>query len=173
MRRPAIHEIFGSRKEPGLSDVLAGKMDWQEAVLESADFMMGGLDLNSLMHFPGIENLNILNSGTTPGNIIEIMDSSALTELMEKLKAAFDVIIFDTPPALLFVDSVILSKHCDGVVLVYKAGKIARGALKRAKDQITGVNARMIGVVLNGVRASEMGPQYGSYSYDYKKYARR
>ena len=48
---------------------------------------------------------------------------------------------------------------------------MARGALKRAKDQISGANARMLGVVLNGVRAAEMGPQYGYY--DYKNYARR
>ena len=173
MRRPSVHQIFGSRKEPGLSDVLAGKADWRESVLESADFMMGGLDFDSLMRFHGIENLKILNSGTTPGNIVDILDPSNWGTLMEELKAEFDVVIFDAPPVLLFVDTAILAAQADGVVMVYKAGKIARGALKRAKDQITGVNARMIGVVLNGVRASEMGPQYGYYSYDYKKYARR
>jgi capsular exopolysaccharide synthesis family protein len=173
MRRPTIHQIFGSKKEPGLSDVLAGRVDWREAVLESADFMMGGLDFDSLMRFPGIDNLKTLNSGTTPGNILDIIDSANWKELMENLKSEFDMIIFDAPPVLLFVDSVMLATHSDGVVLVYKAGKIARGALKRAKDQITGVKARMIGVVLNGVRASEMGPQYGFYSEDYKNYSRR
>lgn len=173
MRRPAIHQIFGSRKEPGLSDVLAGKAEWRDAALESADFMMGGLNFDSLMRFQGIENLKILNSGTTPGNILDIIDSANWRELMEDLKNEFDVIIFDAPPVLLFVDSAMLAKHADGVVLVYKAGKIARGALKRAKDQITGVNARMLGVVLNGVRASEMGPQYGYYASDYKNYSRR
>ncbi len=174
LRRPAINQIFGTRKDPGLSDVLAGKADWREAVLESADFIMGGLDFEQLMRFPGIENLKVLNCGTQPGNVIDILDSANWTELMEELKGEFDMIIFDAPPTLLFVDSVMIAKHAsDGVVLVYKAGKIARGALKRAKEQITGVNARMIGVVLNGVRASEMGPQYGYYYYDYNKYARR
>ena len=95
-------------------------------------------------------------------------------DLMEDLKSEFDMIIFDAPPVLLFVDAVMLAKHAaDGVVLVYKAGKIARGGLKRAGDQITNANAHMLGVVLNGVRASEMGPQYGYYSYDYKNYAKR
>ncbi|MFA6434244.1 MAG: polysaccharide biosynthesis tyrosine autokinase [Elusimicrobiales bacterium] len=173
MRRPAIYQIFGSRKEPGLSDVLAGKAEWRDAVLESADFMMGGLNFDSLMHFQGIENLQILNSGTAPGNVIDIIDSADWKELMEDLKNEFDIIIFDAPPVLLFVDAVMLAKHSDGVVLVYKAGKIARGGLKRATDQVTGANAHMIGVVLNGVRASEMGPQYGYYSYDYKNYSRR
>jgi tyrosine-protein kinase Etk/Wzc len=174
LRRPAINEIFGTRKEPGLSDVLAGKADWREAALESADFIMGGLDFDQLMRFPGIENLKILNCGTQPDNVIDILDSANWRDLMEDLKSEFDLIIFDAPPVLLFVDATMIAKHAsDGVVLVYKAGKMARGALKRAKDQVGGSNARMLGVVLNGVRASEMGPQYGYYDYDYKKYARR
>jgi tyrosine-protein kinase Etk/Wzc len=174
LRRPAINQIFGTRKEPGLSDVLAGKADWHEAVLESADFIMGGLDFDQLMHFPGIENLKIMNCGTQPGNVIDILDTSDWDELMGELKGEFDMVIFDAPPVLLFVDAVMIAKHAaDGVVLVYKAGKIARGALKRASDQITGANAKMIGVVLNGVRAAEMGPQYGYYYKEYDKYARR
>jgi len=174
LRRPAINQIFGTRKEPGLSDVLAGKADWRDAVLESADFIMGGLDFEQLMRFPGIENLKVLNCGTQPSNVVDILDSANWTELMEDLKSEFDMIIFDAPPVLLFVDALMVARHAsDGVVMIYKAGKIARGALKRAKEQITNGNAKMIGVVLNGVRASEMGPQYGYYYYDYKNYARK
>jgi tyrosine-protein kinase Etk/Wzc len=174
LRRPAINQIFGTRKEPGLSDVLTGRSEWRDAMLESADFIMGGLDYDQLMRFPGIENLKILNCGTQPDNVIDILNSSNWRDLIADLKSEFDLILFDAPPVLLFADSLMLAKHAsDGVVLVYKAGKIARGALKRAKEQIGGVNARMVGVVLNGVRASEMGPQYGNYYYDYKNYVSR
>jgi len=174
LRRPAINEIFGTKKAPGLSDVLTRKADWREAVLESADFIMGGLDFDQLMRFSGIENLKVLNCGTQPENVVDVLDSANWRDLMEDLKSEFDIIIFDAPPLLLFVDAVMIAKHAsDGVVLVYKAGKIARGALKRAADQITNANARMLGVVLNGVRASEMGPQYGYYYKDYKNYAKR
>ncbi|MDO8806540.1 MAG: polysaccharide biosynthesis tyrosine autokinase [Elusimicrobiota bacterium] len=174
LRRPAINDIFGTKKAPGLSDVLAGKADWREAVLESADFIMGGLDFDQLMRFSGIENLKVLNCGTQPENVVDVLNSANWRDLMEDLKSEFDLIIFDAPPVLLFVDALVIAKHAsDGVVLVYKAGKIARGALKRAGDQISGANARMLGVVLNGVRASEMGPQYGYYYKDYKNYAHR
>jgi len=167
LRRPAINQIFGTRKEPGLSDVLTGRSEWRDVMLESADFIMGGLDYDQLMRFPGIENLKILNCGTQPDNVIDILNSSNWRDLMADLKSEFDLIIFDAPPVLLFADSLMLAKHAsDGVVLVYKAGKIARGALKRAKEQIGGANARM-------VRASEMGPQYGNYYYDYKNYVSR
>lgn len=173
LRRPAIYQIFGSPKEPGLSDILAGKTDWRDVMLESADLMMGGIDFDSLMRFSGIENLRIINSGTTPAKMIDVLDSANWKELIEDMKSEFDIIVLDAPPVLMFIDAVIVAKHVDGVVLVYKAGKIARGALKRAKDQIFGVHARMIGVVLNAVRAAEMGPQYGYYYKDYAKYARK
>ena len=174
LRRPAVNEIFGTKKAPGLSDVLTRKADWREAALESADFIMGGLDFDQLMRFSGIENLKVLNCGTQPENVVDVLDSATWRDLMEDLKSEFDLIVFDAPPVLLFVDAVMIAKHAsDGVVLVYKAGKIARGALKRAGDQITNANARMLGVVLNGVRASEMGPQYGYYYKDYKNYAKR
>lgn len=174
LRRPAINEIFGTKKAPGLSDVLTSRADWREAALESADFIMGGLDFDQLMRFSGIENLKILNCGTQPENVVDVLDSANWRDLIEDLKSEFDIIIFDAPPVLLFVDAVMIARHAsDGVVLVYKAGKIARGALKRAGDQIANANARMLGVVLNGVRASEMGPQYGYYYKDYKNYAKR
>lgn len=173
LRRPAIYQIFGLDKQPGLSDVLSGRAEWQEVVTESADFIMGGMNFEHLMRFQGVENLKIMNCGATPANVVDLLDSWRWDELMSSLKSEFDVVIFDAPPVLLFIDSVILAKHTDGVVLVYKAGKIARGALRRAKEQITGVSARMIGVVLNGVRASEMGPQYGYYYYDYNNYVKR
>lgn len=174
LRRPAVDHIFGTRRDPGLSDLLTRRASLDEAALESTDFIMGGMDYEQLMRFPGIENLKIMNCGTQPENVVDILDSAAWRDIMAELKSEFDMIIFDTPPVLLFADSLMIAKHAaDGVVLVYKAGKIARGALRRAKEQITGVNARMIGVVLNGVRASEMGPQYGYYYYDYKNYARK
>ena len=173
LRRPAIDHIFGTRRGPGLSDMLAGRTSLEEATLESTDYIMGGIDYEQLMRFPGIENLKIMTCGTQPENVVDILDSASWHDIVGEFKSEFDMIVYDTPPVLLFADSLMIAKHAsDGVVLVYKAGKIARGALRRAKEQITGVNARMIGVALNGVRASEMGPQYGYY-YDYSNYARR
>jgi len=172
-RRPVIYGIFGMPKQPGLTDVLAGKEEWKNVIKESSDFLMGGLNVDHVIRFPGIENLKVMTCGTTPSNPVDLLDNANWNELLDDLKNYFDIIVFDTPPVLLFVDAIILSKKVDGTVLVYKAGKIARGALKRAKEQILGVNARMLGVILNGVRASEMGPKYGYYYYDYARYSHK
>ncbi|MFN3967129.1 MAG: hypothetical protein ACK4JE_05480, partial [Endomicrobiia bacterium] len=65
----------------------------------------------------------------------------------------------------------IVSKFVDSVILVYRVGRIARGAVKRAKEQLINAKAKVLGVVLNDIRATEMEPRYGYY-YAYKYYAK-
>lgn len=172
LRRPVLHQIFSIPKQPGLTDFIAGKADLSEVERGMNDFIGGGFSPDAMIKFPGIENLTVITSGTAPYNVVDLLDNANWNEIMDELKSNFDFIIFDGPPVLLFVDSIVIGKRLDGVVMVYKSGKIARGALKRAKEQITGVGAKMIGIVLNGVKTSELGPRY-SYYYDYSDYSGR
>lgn len=170
MRRPALYKVFGLDREPGITEILSGKIHWSETLHSTADFLMGELNIEQLLHFPGIDNLKIISCGMPTANVIDTIDSEKWPALIQEWKKDFDLIVFDSTPVLLFVDPVIIARHSDGVVLVYKAGKMARGALKRAKEQVVGGNARMVGVALNDMRASEIGPHYGYY-YDYGHYA--
>jgi len=172
LRRPVIHEIFSIPKTPGLTDLIVKKADIENVIRSITDFVGGSISYDYLLKFPGIDNLKIITSGSTPYNVVDILDNADWVDIIDNLKSHFDFIIFDGPPVLLFVDSVIVGKRVDGVVIVYKAGKIARNALKRAKEQITGVGAKMLGIVLNGVKTSELGPKY-SYYYDYSEYSHR
>lgn len=172
LRRPVLHQIFSIPKQPGLTDLIAGKADLAEVERGMTDFIGGGFSPDDMIKFPGIEKLTVITSGTTPYNVVDLLDNANWSDIMDELKSNFDFIIFDGPPVLLFVDSIVIGKRLDGVVMVYKSGKIARGALKRAKEQITGVGAKMIGIVLNGVKTSELGPRY-SYYYDYSDYSGR
>lgn len=170
LRRPVIHQIFSIPKQPGLTDLIAGKVSLREVERDINDFVGGEFSVDSILKFPGIENLSIITSGTNPYNVVDLLDNANWTDIIDEMKSNFDFIVFDGPPVLLFVDSVVIGKRIDGVVMVYKSGKIARGALKRAKEQITGVGAKMIGVVLNGVKTTDLGPRY-SYYYDYSDYS--
>ena len=76
----------------------------------------------------------------------------------------------DAPPLVSTADALVLAIEADGVVLTYRVGKVARGILKRVKTQLEQVNANIVGVVLNGVKA-EISPdfeelqRYKYYSY--------
>ena len=168
LRRPIIHEVFNISKSDGLSEVLVGKISFNEALKDVSDFVYG-LGSSSISRFVGIENLKIITSGIQPPNIVDLLNNANWSYLLDEMKSMFDFIIFDAPPVLLFVDSVIFGRYVDGILMVYKAGKIARGALKRAKEQITSAQSKMIGICLNGVRAADFGPKY-SYYGDYKDY---
>ena len=94
-----------------------------------------------------------------------------MKELLEsgRAKDDFDMIIIDSPPILSVADAVILSAVTDGVVLVVNAGSTPRPAIQRAIQQLSDVEAKLIGCVLNHMDF-EKESYYYSYNYRYKKY---
>jgi len=77
--------------------------------------------------------------------------------------------VIDTPPSLSVTDAVVLSPRADTVMLVIRSGQTTKQALRRSRDVLMQVNARLIGVLLNAVDLSS--PDY-YYYYEYRgKYA--
>jgi len=100
-----------------------------------------------------------MTSGTIPSNPAELMHSEKFKDLVDEIHDKYDVILIDTPPLISAADASILAMLSDGVLLVYRAGMVARGVLKRVKTQLEQVKANIIGVVLNGVKA-DISPDY-------------
>ncbi len=169
MRKPSIYRIFGIDREPGVTDILLGNYGWEECIRTMTDIMLGKFDMEDIMLTPGLDNLNILTCGNIPPNPSELLNSPRMTEFLETLREEFDVIILDTPPLLPVTDAAVLGTRVDGCVLVYRAGTIARGALKRAKLQLDNVRANVWGVVLNSMRA-EVTVDLDSFRYQSSYY---
>ena len=176
LRCPALAKTFGLKKEPGLNEVITGTSRLEDAVRSIADIMLGDMELRHVMKTPGMENIWILPSGHVPLNPAEILESAELQNLIEELKKKFDVILFDSPPALLVTDASLLASKVDGVVLCYEIGRMARDALLRAKNQLELAGANISGVVLNHItpqtEAMTYYPYYRyRYRYKYRYYA--
>ncbi len=167
LRRPMIHKILGLHREPGLTDVLIGKMPWTQALKNTTDLLVGGLDVDKLLQMPGIENLKVLTSGQPVDNISEVMNSKAMLELIKDLKNHFDVILIDCPPVLPVPDVATLSDRVDGVVMIYRVGETAKDSLKMAKHQLQNVKANILGVILNGIKTDA---QVGASGYHERYY---
>jgi len=129
---------------------------------------MGRMSMDKIMLTPGIDNLHIITCGTIPLNPAELMQSEKFKGFIDEIHDQYDVILLDTPPLVSAADASILTMKTDGALLVYRAGKVARNILKRAKAQLEQVNANIIGVVLNGVKA-EISLDYDKY-YQYYYY---
>lgn len=145
LRRPSLHHAFGLDNEHGFSTLMSGE-DEVAAVVQPTPQ----------------DGLFILPSGPRPPNPAEILGSESCTTALDKLNAAFDLVIIDSPPVVAVTDAVVLSEHVDGVIMVVKSFKVARDLVLQAKRQLTDVDARLIGVILN-----DFDIQRKSYGYYY------
>lgn len=132
MRKPSLHKMFSMINHRGLSTLLSGHSNIQDSIAET-----------------DISNLYLLPSGPVPSNPSELIDSPGMRELLTQLKEDYDVILVDTPAMLSVSDSTIVSPLCDGVIIVAAAGKVQKHNLRKAKEQLDHVNARLLGIVLN------------------------
>jgi capsular exopolysaccharide synthesis family protein len=168
LRRPALYKIFGIEREPGLTDVILGNNRWEECVRTVADILMGRFEMEDIMMAPGLDNLHILTSGTIPINPSELLTAPQMGEFLRQVRDQYDVVLFDSPPVLPVADAAILAAQVDGVILVYQVGKVGRLVLKRAKAHLENAKARVLGVVLNDVKAEVSG--YATYTHYYTHY---
>jgi Mrp family chromosome partitioning ATPase len=79
----------------------------------------------------------------------------------------YDIVLIDTPPVIAVTDAAVLSTLVDGVVVVVLSGKTEKDTVLRSRDLLEKVNARMLGVLVNGVNVSML---YGSYYHYYQDY---
>ncbi len=168
-RRPVISRTFGIEQIPGLTDVILGNYEWQQVVRSVSDLMMGKMSVDEVTQTPGLDNLYLITSGTKKPNPAELIASKTVTELIRQMRAAYDIVLIDAPPVLAATDATVWSSKVDGVVMIYQVGRVARGALMRAKSQLDNVKAQMLGIVLNGLKI-EISPDFtyqDKYNYYY------
>jgi len=155
MRRPMLHRSFGLDNAIGLSSFLSGNIDFD-------------VTNNGLIKPAPIRGLSVLTSGPIPPNPSELVGSSRMQDLIYALQSFFEFVIVDSPPVMGLPDAIFLSKIVDGTVLVVKANETPLKVLQETKKVFSGIDAKILGVVLNGVRESDL--KYGSYNYYHSAY---
>jgi capsular exopolysaccharide synthesis family protein len=148
-RRPSQHRIFGKARSVGVSNL----------VLE---------DVSSDGFFTPIEkvpNLYFLASGPVPPNPSELLGSSQVKRLIAGFRQAFDYVIIDSPPVNAVTDPSVLAAEADATILVAEEGRTTYKALAHAKSTLDRVEANILGVVINKIRAHATSYQYYEYGY--------
>ena len=149
LRRPNCHAVFGVDKELGLTEALTGIEKPQDLIRRMK-----------------IDNLYLLTSGATPPNPSELLGSEKMREILDSLSQQYDCIIIDTAPIMLVTDAVVLSNMVDGVLMVAQK-HTAKQQVKAALSRLEYAQAKVFGVVLNGV---DLGFGYGGYAGQYYMY---
>ncbi|MEM6458022.1 MAG: polysaccharide biosynthesis tyrosine autokinase [Planctomycetota bacterium] len=150
-RRPLQHELMGCDNRRGLVDVLKGRAQPDDVVVAHRDM-----------------SLSLLPTGQAADAPPELLEGSAFRGLLGELETRYDVVLIDTPPALLTSDSQMLSKHVDAIAVVVNAGSDQRGMLGRMLNQLDGQRADVLGVILNGVKSAAGGYFRQSYEQFYQ-----
>ncbi|PWH13476.1 MAG: hypothetical protein DDG58_14075 [Ardenticatenia bacterium] len=150
LRRPVQHKIFGLSNQQGLTNALLQPGE------PSADGHLQSTE---------IENLRVLTSGPIPPNPSELLGSAKMQALLQRLKEEYEVVIFDSPPALVVTDASVLATRVDGVVIVTDSGHTRRDTVVRAREALRKVGANLLGGVVN-----RLSPRSGGYYYYYYYY---
>jgi capsular exopolysaccharide synthesis family protein len=152
LRRAVLDKTFSVPRSPGLTEVIVGEAELEQAV--------NGTD---------VPNLFVLGSGQFPPNPSELLGSTAMANVIRDAREQFDVVLFDSPPLLAVTDAAVLSTMVDGTILVVRMGATARQAVRRALGQLHAVHARVLGAVMNDVDLRRSS-YYGGYGYAYYAY---
>jgi len=147
LRRPRAAEIMGLDGTVGLSDVLIGHVELDDAVQPW-----------------GRRGLSVLPAGSIPPNPSELLGSGAMRAVIADLTSRFDVVLIDAPPVLPVTDAAVLTSLTSGALVVTATGKSRRPQLRAAVDSLLRVDARVLGTIVT------MLPVKGRDAYGYATY---
>ncbi|HKP54359.1 MAG TPA: polysaccharide biosynthesis tyrosine autokinase [Chloroflexia bacterium] len=151
LRKPSLHKLFGLPNTVGFTSLVVGDPD---TTPEGAIQMV-----------PSVSNLAVITSGPLPPNPSELLSAHRAVDLMAQLSSQADIVIYDTPPAGVVTDPVILATRTDATILVIAAGKTRRDMIARVMESLKGVGVTSILPVLNRVWVRDLQGYYSSYYY--------
>jgi capsular exopolysaccharide synthesis family protein len=149
LRNSQIHHIFRQVRLPGLTDFLADDES-------STDCPLG----EPFIRATEIDNLYLFPAGDPISDVEMLLNSEKMECLVNSLKGAYDIVLFDSPPLLASADALTLATYMDGTLMVIKSGKTKHEVAFQAKELLENVNAEILGVVLNAVDYSKSGSYY-------------
>ncbi len=151
LRGGRIGGMLGLFERAGLSDTLLQQSVFADAVAEVP------VDSQRVLHV-------LTRGGALATDPSALLGSTAPGELVASVREKYDMIIVDTPPVNSVADAAMLTRHCDGVLLVARAGVTGRDALVFAMEQLRIVRAPLIGGVLNDVDLQRDAGVDGAYA---------
>lgn len=147
MRRPAMHRMFETGNDEGLSNYLAGDDN-----------------LARLVKPTNLEGLSLMSAGPNPPSTPELLETERLTELLREMALHYDYVVIDAPPLLGLADAPLIANRVDGVVFVVQAHSSQKGMAQVAINRLRAANVTLLGAVLT--KFDHRRADYG-YSYNY------
>ncbi|ANQ20395.1 tyrosine-protein kinase [Vibrio natriegens] len=151
MRKGHLQHSLGVSADNGLSDLLSGRIDTNQAVKHSQ-----------------IENLDVITRGQIPPNPSELLMHPRLKELVEWASQNYDLVIFDTPPVLAVTDPSIVGVFAGTTLMVARFGQNTAKEIDVARSRFQQSGIEVKGVIFNAIeKKASSSYGYGYYNYEY------
>jgi len=122
----------------GLIDILNGKANWNDVVIESS-----------------VNNLYVIPLGEDgSSDLSALLISPKFDDLIKSLRDNFDLIIIKSAPVTLSSQSLSIGAKVDGVILIAKADHTKKDVVLHSTSLLQGSGANILGVVLNQMNKS-------------------
>ena len=151
MRKGYVHNIFKLNNHLGLSSVLGGNVEWQDAVQR---FDKGGFD--------------VLTCGPRPSHPVDLLMSERFQAVMSRIDTLYDIVIIDTPPVLAVTDALLITRAAATTLLVARFGKTSGKEVEHSLKRLRQTGVQVNGAILNDIVKSAALYYNSGYShYDY------
>ena len=151
LRRGTIHQLFGSPRVDGLTDLIMSSISTDEAVQTSE-----------------IEGLSYMTTGTLPKNPAELLLHVSFEEKIKILSEKFDYVIIDTPPTLAASDAAVIARYAGIILFVLKSNSHPMKEIEQGVRKLTQAGIHINGFIMNDVVNTKGSTSNYVYHYDYK-----
>jgi receptor protein-tyrosine kinase len=131
LRRPRQHVLFNADNQQGLTQAI------------------GRGDSPYLHPVDGLPCLNLLTSGPTPPNPLELLSDSRFERLIDDWHRSYEFIVFDTPPLEVYTDGLAIATLVGRVLLLGRAAHTSHKSIGEAMRRLTSTQAQVVGAVLS------------------------
>jgi capsular exopolysaccharide synthesis family protein len=145
LRRPMMHRLFERPPAPGLSELIRGEADLDDALGATA-----------------VEDLTLLSAGQCDRQTLRNLAQGGMAPLFDRLKERFDFIIVDSSPILPVADAMLIAQHADAALFSVFRDVSCKTKVKDAFERLQRLGVPVLGAVVTGAHGGLYGNYYGS-----------
>ena len=136
LRSPSFDTVFKIARNGGFAELIQSQRPVGEIALATE-----------------VPNLFAIGCGHPTMGAPALFDSPGLVPALEQLRAHFDFVIFDLPPANVYGDTSILGPRLDAAMIVIEADRTRIPEVERTRRSLERVGVKLVGSVLNRRRS--------------------
>ncbi len=143
LHQPSVEGYIGLPRRQGLADLLAGRLDLDQAIRATS-----------------LEGLSIMGAGTLPRNPSELLASERMDTVLNMLKQRSSYVLIDTPQAMNISDASLLGALADGIIMVIRLSSTPRSHVDTTLRLLESLGGNVLGTCLTGAALTDTARQY-------------